>query len=123
MHFGSIPMHLVTLTIPSTMSNFTMSLEATYHDLKQMLHCQIQGLRFELFSGKAPHTCLGQVANRQQVHSSLMITFSHLLQIQLVYCLWISVISRFLRASQNLRPNCRHRRRTVDELLQLLAAT
>jgi len=25
MHFDSIPLHLVTLTVPSTMSNFTMN--------------------------------------------------------------------------------------------------
>src|SRR6218665_392649 len=121
MHFGSIPMHLVTLTIPSTMSNFTMSREAADHDLKKMLHCQIQAVRLELFSRKPPHIHVGQVANRQQVHSSLMIIFSHLLQIQLMYSLWMSVTSRVLRASQNLRSNCRHRRRTVDELAATIA--
>ena len=57
-HFSSIPMHLVTLTVPSTMSNFTMSHAAPDHDLQNMLHCQTQALRLE-FCRKPiySHTC------------------------------------------------------------------
>src|SRR6218665_1761269 len=43
-HFSSVPMHLVTLTVPSIMSNFTTSHTAPNHDLQKMLHCQIQAL-------------------------------------------------------------------------------
>ena len=57
MHFGSIPLHLVTLTVPS-MSNFTMN-----YDLQKMLHCQLQSLRLEFFKTIATHLYVGLVAN------------------------------------------------------------
>src|SRR6218665_860914 len=49
-HFSSVPMHLVTLPVPSTMSNFTTSHAAPNHDLQKMLHCKIQALWLEFFS-------------------------------------------------------------------------
>src|SRR6218665_2912244 len=42
MNFSSISMHLVTLTVPLTMSNFAISHAAPDHDLQKMLHCQIK---------------------------------------------------------------------------------
>src|SRR6218665_1335134 len=54
-HFSSVPMHLVTLTDPSTMSNFTTSHAAPNHDLQKMFHCLILGLRLEFFSRKPTH--------------------------------------------------------------------
>src|SRR6218665_2960437 len=51
-HFSSIPIHLVTLTVPATMSNFTMRQAAPDHDLQKMLHCQIQALLLGFFSRK-----------------------------------------------------------------------
>ena len=113
-------MHLVTLTVPSTMSNFTMSHAAPDHYLQKMLQCQIQALQLAVFSRKPPHIRVGLVANRQEVLSSLTIIFSHILQFQLVYSLWTLVISRFVSALKDLRPNCRHWRHTVDELATTL---
>src|SRR6218665_2693228 len=78
-------MHLVTLTVPSTMSNFTMSHAAPDHDLQTMLQCQIQALQLAVFSRKPPHIRVDLVANRQEVLSSLTIIFSHILQFQLMY--------------------------------------
>src|SRR6218665_3054420 len=52
-------MHLVTLTVPSTTSNFTTSQAAPNHDLQKMLHCQIQALRLEFFSRKPTHIMCG----------------------------------------------------------------
>src|SRR6218665_2018646 len=52
-------MHLVTLTVPSTMSNFTTNHAAPNHDLQKMLHCQIQALRLEFFSRKPTHIMCG----------------------------------------------------------------
>src|SRR6218665_1285920 len=54
--------------------------------------------------------------------SSLTIILSHILQFQLVYRLWTLVIGRFMSALQNLTPtcNCRHWRRSVDELAATL---
>ena len=66
-------MHLVTSTVPSTMSNFTMSHAAPDFDLQKMLHGQIQALRLEFFSRKPPHIRVGLVANMQEVLSSLTI--------------------------------------------------
>jgi len=113
-------MHLVTLTVPLKMSNFTMSHAAPDHDLQKMLHSQIQVLRLEFFSKMLPHLHVGLIANIQEVLSSLTITFSYILQLQLAYRLWTLVISRFMSALQDFRPNCRHRRHTVDELAATL---
>src|SRR6218665_723874 len=52
-------MHLVTLTVPSTMSNLTTSHAAPNHDLQKMLHCQIQALWLEFFSRKPTHIMCG----------------------------------------------------------------
>src|SRR6218665_696821 len=49
-------MHLVTLTVPSIMSNFTMSHAAPDHELQKMFHCQIQALSLEFFSRKSHRT-------------------------------------------------------------------
>src|SRR6218665_3841578 len=58
-HFSSVPMYLVTLTVPSTMSNFATGHAAPNHDLQKMLHCQIQALRLEFFSRKPTHIMCG----------------------------------------------------------------
>src|SRR6218665_2406849 len=96
MHVSSIPMHLFTLTVPSTMSYFTMSHAARDPDLQKMLHCQIHALRLELFSSKPPHIRVNLVANRHEVLSRLTIIFSHILQFLLVCRLWTLVIIRFM---------------------------
>src|SRR6218665_395304 len=53
-HFSSRPiqLHLVTLTVPSTMSNFITSHAGPDCELQKMLLCQIQALRLEFFSRK-----------------------------------------------------------------------
>ena len=69
-------MHLVTLTVLSTMSNFTVSHAAADYDLQKMLNCHIQALRLEFFQRKPPHIRVGLVANRQEV---IFIADDHLL--------------------------------------------
>ena len=71
------------------------------HDLWEMLHCQIQALRFEFFCRKPPLIGLrvGQVAKMHKVISSLTNISSHTLQFQLVCRLRTSVISAYLRFS------------------------
>src|SRR6218665_1590060 len=87
------------------MSNFNMNYNEPDHELQKMVYCQIQELRFEYSLRKPPHIRVGLVANMQEVLSSLTIIYFHILQFRLVYRLWTSVISRFLRALQGLRPN------------------
>jgi len=97
-----------------------MSHAAPGHDLQKMFHCQIQALWLIFFSRKPPHIRVGLVANGQELLSSVTIIFSHILKFQLVYRVWTLVISRFMSVLQNIRPNCRHWRRTVDELAATL---
>jgi len=119
-HFSSIPMHLVTLTVPSTISNFTISHAAPGYDPQKLRHCQIQELRLEFFYRKPPQIRVGLVANRQEV---TFIADDYLLP-HLTIPAGIPplelVIGRFTSALQVLRPNCRHWRRTVDELAATL---
>ena len=113
-------MHLVTLTVPSIMSNFTMSHAAPDHELQKMFHCQIQALSLQFFSRKPPYMRVGLVANRQEV---TFIADDHLiprLTISAGVPLLALVISPFMSAFQDLTPNCRHRRHTVDELAATL---
>jgi len=43
-------MHLVTLTVTSTMSNFTTSHAVPSYDLQKMLRCQIQALWLKFYT-------------------------------------------------------------------------
>lgn len=77
MHFSNMPMHLVALSIPSTICRRpTGSQAAPDHDLQRMLHHQVKALQLEFFSTKPPHICMDLVANRQKV---LFIAEQHLL--------------------------------------------
>src|SRR6218665_3266586 len=85
MHFGSIPMHLpilVTLTVSSTMPDFTVNHAASDHDLQKMLHVlsiiyAYPLFKLEFFSRKPPHIRVGLIAYMQEMLSSLTIIFSH----------------------------------------------
>src|SRR6218665_260848 len=79
MHFSSIPMHLVTLTVPSTMSNFTTNHAAPNHDLQKMLHCQIQDLRLEFFSRKPTHIMCGSSCKHDLLLEALLLSWQQFL--------------------------------------------
>ena len=62
-------MHLVTLAVPSTMSNAVTQPRSTrLYAIQKMLHCQIQALRLNSYTGNLlTYIGMGLVANRQEV--------------------------------------------------------
>ena len=115
-----------TSAVPSTMSNFTTSHTVQTMIRQKMLQYAVQALRLEFFSRKLPQNSYIRVVTKQVENAFIAENhlLAHLIAPAGVYCfahwislrLWISVMRRFLRAFQPLRPNCRDRRRTVDEL-------
>src|SRR6218665_2091080 len=106
---SSIPVHLLTLTVTSAISNFTMSFVDP--DQRMFLQRQVQTLWLELFARK-PHVIFLKhlLLNMQKMPSSLNIIFPHSLPLKLVArrVHWIrlriwtighSVINCFLHAS------------------------
>src|SRR6218665_1628764 len=68
-------MHLVTLTVPSTMSNFTSRHGAPKHYLQKLLHCQIQALRLEFFSRKPTHIMCGSSCKHDLLLEALLLSW------------------------------------------------
>ena len=125
MRFCSIVTYLVALTIPSTMCRRPMPLADMQPQTMIFKGCFTVRFRHSGLNS-SPGNLLTYVwawlTNKQKVLSSLNNIFSHISHVQLEYFrahwillrLWASVITGFLRALQPLRPNFRHRLRTVD---------
>src|SRR6218665_3258734 len=127
MHFCSMPMYLVSFTTPLTMCRRPTPLAEMQPQTTCIIFRGCFTVRFRNSSSNtSPENLLAYVLawfpNRQKVLSSLIRTFSHIPQLYLAHChaqwillrLWTLVISNFFRALHPIRPNCRHRRPTIN---------
>src|SRR6218665_1420859 len=116
-----MPMYLVAFTIPLTMCRRPTPLAEMQPQTIIFRRCFTVRFRNSGLNTSPGNILTYVFPNRQKVLSTLIRTFSHIPQLQLAHCrahrillrLWPLVISGFL---QPIRPNCRHRQRSVDKL-------